>query len=88
MGRLRLRPVPRILLRLSLAGALALGSTISNAADPADESNPDTATVEGQYETSATRTSEPISTTQRAGGVPPGHRVPRHRCIRRMQSKT
>ena len=41
MGTLRLRSVPRILLRLSLAGALVLGRTISNAADPADESQPE-----------------------------------------------
>jgi iron complex outermembrane receptor protein len=37
MGTLRVRSVPRILLRLSLAGALVVGRTISNAADPIGE---------------------------------------------------
>jgi iron complex outermembrane receptor protein len=71
MGTLRLRSVPRILLRLLLAGALVLGRTISSAADPADESRPETVTVVGQYETSATRTLEPILDIPRSVQVVP-----------------
>jgi hypothetical protein len=75
MGTLRPRSVPRILLRLSLAGALVLGHTISNAADPADKSEPETIAVEGQYETSATRTLEPILDIPRNVQVVPGQLI-------------
>jgi hypothetical protein len=63
MGTLRPRSVPRILLRLSLAGALA------------DKSQPETITVEGQYETSATKTLEPILDIPRNVQVVPGQLI-------------
>jgi hypothetical protein len=57
MGTLRLRSVPRIFLRLSLAGVLVL----ANAADPSDETQPEQVLVtEGRYAQSATRTLEAI----------------------------
>jgi iron complex outermembrane recepter protein len=61
MGTLHRRSVPRILLRLPLAGAFVLGRTIANAADPTDETQPEQVIVtEGRYAESATRTLEPI----------------------------
>src|SRR5258708_34238502 len=60
MGSPRLRGSPPILPRISLCGALLAPWATTGAADPAAESQPETVTVEGQYETSATRTLEPI----------------------------
>jgi len=61
MATLRLRSVPPVLLRLSVAGALVLGHGIANAADPSDEAQPEQVLVtEGWYAQSATRTLEPI----------------------------
>ena len=61
MGTLRLRFVPPVLLRRTVAGALVLGRAIANAADPTDETQPEQVIVtEGRYAQSATRTLEPI----------------------------
>ena len=76
MGTLRLRSVPRILLRLSLAGAFVLGRTISNAADPADEGvqNPTTT----QPSPSEPAGSETLTPTPRKSepSRPPGETKP------------
>jgi hypothetical protein len=67
MGTLRLRFVPLVLLRLTIAGALVLGRTIANAADSTNGTQTEEVVVTGtrlKLERSANR-SERASECQR-----------------------
>jgi hypothetical protein len=76
MGTLRLRSIPRVLLRRTIAGALELGRSTANAADPIDATQPEQVIVtEGRYAQSATRTLEPILDIPRNVQVVPGQLI-------------